>query len=117
MGHISRGRYGMAEPVLVADLGGHSTKAALVAGGPATMLRNPRTGDDWPGLASNPDHLAALLSAVREEALRAADRASSGPIERLAMVAPPATTEGDQLIAAGEAAGFPFVELVSGLAV
>ena len=42
----------MAEPVLVTDLGRYSTKAALLAGGPATMLRDPRTGADWPGIMS-----------------------------------------------------------------
>ncbi len=106
----------MAEPVLVADLGCHATKAALLAGGPATMLRDPHTGEDWPGLPgprSTATSVESLLAALRAEALRAADRVSWGRVDRLALSQPPSYPDTADLISAGEAAGFHYVELVS----
>jgi hypothetical protein len=107
----------MAEPVLVVDLGRYSTKAALVAGGPAMMLRDPRNGEDFPGAPAIGDQsaMAALLSYLGEATRRLAERSGTGLVERLTLTVPPATADADALIAAGERAGFGYVELVSAL--
>ncbi|WP_213456021.1 Hsp70 family protein [Rhizomonospora bruguierae] len=152
----------MAEPVLAVDLGTARTAVALVAGGRATVLREPggggftrsaavcltpvglvsgaeaerqRRGQPG-GYAANPrralDTGAPLrLTAARGEAavsgvaalaaalepLRAeAEQAAGEPVHRLTLTVPATYEPGDPrreaLVAAGEAAGLPDVELI-----
>jgi molecular chaperone DnaK len=95
---------------LVVDFGAHSTGAAVVVGDQARIVRDPLTNAAvWPSQFSD---LSAFLGSVRSEA----SRTVPNRIDRLTLTVPTSYQVPDRrrdlLIAAGEAAGFPEVELI-----
>jgi hypothetical protein len=124
----------MPDPILVVDFGTAHTATALVLGDQWRLITEPATrAPYWPAVAAEPagvepagpeprasqarsSPLAGQVAAYLEVIRAQAERWYSGRVERLTLAVPPEYGDTDPrrdgLIAAGNAAGFPDVELV-----